>query len=94
MGFSVTPQVQIRCTERTYRVDMLLGEAAVILEFDGAGKYADGDHRVLWKEKQREDAIRSQGYEVVRVTWTELHDLAALRRKVEAAVDRARRRSA
>lgn len=93
MGFPVTPQVQVRCTHRTYRVDLLLDAAAVILEFDGAGKYTDGDRRVLWKEKEREDALRAQGYEVIRVTWAELHDLATLRGKVAAAVDRPRRRS-
>jgi len=47
---------------------------------------------VLVAEKIREDHIRELGYEMVRVIWAELNDLVALRRRIEAAVGRARSR--
>lgn len=35
-------------------------------------KHADGDPRVLWDEKRREDRLRALGYQVVRITWADL----------------------
>ena len=42
----------------------------------------------------REDQIRELDYGMGRVIWRELDDLVMLRRKVERAIDSARRRSA
>lgn len=68
------------------RVDALVG-ATVVVEFDGATKYAgaDGD-RNLVSEKRREDRLRSLGYHVIRVTWDELADGAALVARIRRAV--------
>lgn len=73
-GVEVTPQATIRnhSGEFVARVDFLVKGTMVILEFDGRVKYADGDGRTLWNEKQREDALRRLGYLVVRVTWEDL----------------------
>lgn len=81
------PQVTIRTAQGQFvaRVDFLLGR--VVIEFDGMSKY--DDLSVLRSEKRREDALRSLGYQVVRITWAELADLPALRRKIAAALARA-----
>lgn len=53
---------------RRYRADFLLGDR-VILECDGAVKYAD---QTPWQEKQRQSDLEAAGYWVVRCTWEEL----------------------
>ena len=104
MGVAATPQVRITAPGFTAYVDFLVDREDVVLEFDGRVKYdraADqpdpfGHRRtpqqVLWAEKQREDRLRELGYEVVRVTWSDLDDPVALARRIGAAVNRARRR--
>lgn len=83
----VEPQVTLRTASGEFvaRVDFLLGR--VVIEFDGMGKY--DDLSVLRAEKRREDALRSLGYQVVRLTWADLADLPALRRRIDAARSRA-----
>jgi very-short-patch-repair endonuclease len=64
------------------RVDLLVGER-VVVEFDGAVKYAGLDGaRELMKEKQREERLRDAGYRVVRVTWADLSHPDRLVRRV------------
>ena len=53
---------------RRYRADFLIGDR-VILEADGAVKYAD---QTPWQEKQRQSDLEAAGYWVVRCTWEEL----------------------
>ncbi len=96
MDCPVTPQARITGAGRTAYVDFLLDEYPVVVEFDGLVKYgANGlrpGHEELIAEKQREDWLRELGYEVVRVTWRDLDDLAALRRRINAAIHRAKAR--
>ena len=85
-------------------MDFLLDEEKVVVEFDGKVKYTRtaetpdpfGNRRtqqeVLWLEKRREDRLRELGYEVLRVTWSELDDPQALALRSAAAVRRARTR--
>ncbi|MFI5706211.1 type IV toxin-antitoxin system AbiEi family antitoxin domain-containing protein [Kribbella sp. NPDC051620] len=75
------------------RVDFLFEEWAVIVEFDGALKYAGKGSAPLVLEKAREDALRDLGYEVVRATWSDLSAPAAFTVRVAQARDRSRRRS-
>ncbi|KRB48042.1 hypothetical protein [Terrabacter sp. Root181] len=108
-----TPQVLIRTRQGPKRVDALLDDHPVVLEFDGAVKYrpaegaaaaaraAEGDGRAglpadnpLFAEKVREDAIRDEDYEVVRVVWSQLGDPGGIRRRIESAARRAARRAA
>lgn len=64
------------------------------MEFDGFVKYSRADPyrldrcptEVLVAEKIREDRLRELGWIVLRVTWSELDDPAALRRRVERAL--------
>jgi hypothetical protein len=64
----------------------------VLVEFDGLVKYAARDEEeaqtLLFAEKQREDAIRGAGYEVVRLTWSDLRRPEVVRAKIDAAIAR------
>ena len=63
------PQEWVRgASGRRYRVDFLIGDR-VVLECDGAVKYAD---QTPWQEKQRQSDLEAAGYWVVRCTWDEL----------------------
>lgn len=67
-------------------------------EFDGKDKYgslrrADQTAEdVVLEEKDREDALREQGFEMVRWRWDVLRDPQLLRRKIQSGFDRADRR--
>lgn len=82
--------------------DFYIEEFDTVAEFDGKLKYGRALYEasgriedvdlgeVVWNEKRREDAIRDQGNEMVRMVWSELdgHDKETLGR-----FDRAFRRS-
>ncbi|WP_299440817.1 type IV toxin-antitoxin system AbiEi family antitoxin domain-containing protein [uncultured Phycicoccus sp.] len=73
-GLPVRSQVEVRDPAGRFvgRVDLLVGDR-VVVEFDGAVKYAGAEGReALVREKRREDALRALGYLVVRVTWADL----------------------
>lgn len=90
VGIRATPQVTISDGEFTARVDLLVDGTSVIVEFDGAMKYAgDTGRDALVAEKWREDRLRELGFTVVRVVWRELGDVKALERRVRAAMSRA-----
>lgn len=72
----------------TCRVDFWIPELGVVVEFDGRQKYVDpamtggaDPTDVLWREKLREDRLRSRPEvrAVVRVTWWHLVDLDRFR---------------
>lgn len=68
------------------RVDFLFRRQRLIVEFDGKVKYGGADGRdALFREKRREDALRSLGYQVVRLTWRDLHDPALVHRLISGA---------
>ncbi len=84
--------------------DLYIDEYSTAIEFDGKLKYGrelyersgtldDVDvGEVVWREKRREDAIRDEGHEVIRLVWSELdgHDRLVAGR-LERAFTRARR---
>jgi very-short-patch-repair endonuclease len=87
----VEPQVEIRDSRGRFvgRVDFLFRAQRTVVEFDGLVKYAGADGRqALIDEKRREDALRSLGYQVVRLTWRDLHDPASVNRLVREAFSR------
>ncbi|NMM23103.1 MAG: hypothetical protein HHJ11_06345 [Phycicoccus sp.] len=89
---TVEPQVEIRDERGKFvgRVDFLFRAQRTIVEFDGLVKYACADGRqALIDEKRREDALRSLGYQVVRLTWRDLHNPALVERLIRAAFSRA-----
>ncbi len=94
-GWDVEPQAIIRDREGLFvgRVDFLLRETPIVVEFDGRAKYGlDGDvEGAHWREKLRHDRLNDAGYVVVRVVWRDLFDPGSVPRKVTAAASRARR---
>jgi hypothetical protein len=106
LKIAATPQVWIQTRQGRKRVDALLDDHPVVLEFDGAVKYLSQRYRYaspgrvevpvenpLFIEKTREDAIRDEEYEVVRVVWAHLDDPGDIHRRIDAAVVRAARRA-
>ncbi len=55
---------------------------------------AEGVDNPLFAEKVREDAIRDEHFEVVRVVWSQLDAPGDIRRRIDAAVARSARRAA
>lgn len=81
------------------------GWDGVLGEHDGRGKYGIGVDtdpqeagRILWREKQREDRFRDQGWEVARWTFADHYRRgtipARVRRAQARVLERRRRRSA
>lgn len=86
------PQAEIRDEQGTFvaRVDFLLPQYGVIVEFDGAVKYGEGGTNALLAEKTREDRLRDLGYQVVRVTWADLEHPSTLLQRIRRAIARSR----
>lgn len=86
-GFQV-PELQheFRLPDGTrYFVDFYWPEAGIVGEFDGAQKYlrsrdisGKDPSVVVWEEKQREDALRRLGLDVLRLTWRDICTLGRL----------------
>lgn len=100
LGYDLDPQFASGLTGPgggRLRNDFRILGTNVLVEFDGLVKYAarDGEEaqRLLFAEKQREDALREAGYEVVRLTWSDLRNPEQVRAKIEAAIARSLRRA-
>lgn len=94
VGFPWQSQVPLGGPGVSYIVDFLVGDW-VVVEFDGDVKYGgDQGHLELIHEKRREDWLRDQGFEVVRVVWRDLRDPGEVARRVHRAMVRARARHA
>lgn len=74
------------------RCDFAWPQFRLIVEFDGAVKYqrharpgeTPGD--VVFREKQREDALRAAGWTVVRITWADLGRPRETAERIRAAM--------
>ncbi len=84
--------------------DFYVDEYATAIEFDGKLKYGRALYErsgriedvdlgdIVWREKRREDAIRDEGHEVVRLVWSELDGQdRVVAARLERAFARARR---
>lgn len=88
---TVDPQVEIRDERGRFvgRVDFLFRAQPPAVEFDGLVKYGGTDGRqALIDEKRREDALRSLGYQMVRLTWRNLRDPGLVDRPIRKAFAR------
>jgi hypothetical protein len=94
LGFTgVELQAELRDDADTLaaRVDLLLPDLGVAMEFDGRVKYQAAmrngrdPEEVVVAEKLREDRIRRLGWMVVRVTWDDLLDPARLAHRIRSA---------
>ena len=100
------PTLQHRVHDSTGRLigitDLYVDEIVTAVEFDGRLKYGRALYEssgepdqvdvgeVVWREKIREDAIRDEGNEMVRIVW---HELDGHDRQVAGRFDRAAKRS-
>ena len=74
------------------RVDFGFPAYATVVEFDGRVKYREDAVGTVVREKAREDALREAGYEVVRISWSDLDDPRATALRIVRALRRGRRR--
>ena len=88
LGYELEPQVELVVEGRRFRPDFRIRGTRVLVEFDGAVKYA-GDGRSLFAEKQREDALRRAGWVVVRVVWADLSRPHVVLARVRSALSTA-----
>ncbi|MDN5796143.1 MAG: hypothetical protein L0H79_10390 [Intrasporangium sp.] len=86
LGYDLEPQFEVAAGGHRFRADFRIKRTKVLVEFDGAVKYADGDRRTLFDEKRREDALRRAGWVVVRVVWADLSRPDVVRRRIADAV--------
>ena len=95
------PELQVEIRTRSGRLlgrcDFGWEELGTVGEFDGRVKYGRlGDGRavedVVWDEKRREDAIRSQGLQMVRWVTADLYPPLELERNLRQAFARGRPR--
>ncbi|MFT4185942.1 MAG: RAP domain-containing protein [Micrococcaceae bacterium] len=65
-----------------YRVDIAYPEYSLIVEVDGKQKYfelTDDIKETLYHEKLRQDIIERNGWKIVRLTWSDIHNFDKLR---------------
>lgn len=90
-GIDLIPQVTIRDSAGDFvaRVDFLVRGTKVVIEFDGRLTYDGDGGTALFEEKKREDRLRSLGYVLVRLIWSDLERpglaVAKVRRALRAA---------
>jgi very-short-patch-repair endonuclease len=89
LGIAFTPQVRVATDSGLFRADFAVDGTRVLVEFDGKVKY--DRPRALFDEKQREDALRREGWVVVRFVWADLRHPARLARRIDEAVALSRR---
>ncbi len=91
-------QLAIHTDAGPFRADVAWTAQRVVGEFDGRVKYGrlvrPGEQAadVAWRERQRELAIERAGWDVVRFTWADVHDLRLVRQRLLEAFARASRR--
>ena len=83
-------QVEVRTAAGLYRLDFAWRREKVALEFDGRTKYFDYQptEEVLFKERQRENALIEAGWTFVRITWKDLFDEGAFKERILSALGR------
>ena len=100
LGYRFTPQVEVEAEGRRWRADFELDDEPVVIEFDGLAKYS-GDvvhptaeqlRRALAVEKWREDRLRDTVARSSGSAGGARIDLRLIRSRVDAAVQRSRRR--
>ena len=89
LGYRLEPQLEVATDVGDRYADFRIEGTRVLVEFDGAEKYAD--KRASFGEKWREDAMRRKGWFFARYVWAELDDVALIRDRTQAAIVDSRR---
>lgn len=89
-------QVRLMVHGNAYRVDGAWRDIKLALEFDGKTKYFDykPTDEAIYEERLRERELMEAGWSFVRVVWADLANPGLLCRRIEAAMENARRRMA
>lgn len=69
------------------RVDFAWPALGIILEFDGRVKYEKDGGRAAFKEKRREDRLRTLGWVIVRCIWSDLRRFDSVAGELRRALD-------
>ena len=89
LGFVLDPQFRVVTDDGEKFADFRIRGTRVLVEFDGAEKYAT--KAAGFAEKRREDAMRRRGHFFARYVWAELNDVALIAARAEQAIADSRR---
>jgi len=89
LGYGVEVQSWVAAEGSRYRADLRIVGSRVLVEYDGLGKYDDPTE--LRRERAREAALRTAGWDVVRFGGEDLDHPEVIERRLDAALARARR---
>ncbi|MEE2568810.1 hypothetical protein V1638_05295 [Pseudarthrobacter sp. J64] len=86
------PEIQLEVISRAgrHRMDFGWKERRIALEFDGKTKYFDyaPTKEVLYRERQRENALTEDGWMFVRLIWQDLFNEESFKARIIAALRR------
>ncbi|MDI2034653.1 type IV toxin-antitoxin system AbiEi family antitoxin domain-containing protein [Paenarthrobacter nitroguajacolicus] len=82
-------QVRVSTVEGDHRLDLAWRNKKLALEFDGKVKYFDyaPTSEVLYKERQRENALIELGWTFIRIKWRDLHREQEFKMRVLRALE-------
>lgn len=89
LGYPIEVQYPVVAEGSRYRADLRIAGTRVLIEYDGLGKYDDPAE--LRRERAREAALRTAGWDVVRFGGDDLDRPDVIERRLDAALARARR---
>ena len=86
--FPVTTQHEIHVGGRTYFADIAIVDSKIIFEFDGLAKLGSSKAEIEAEKRRwvlRDEALRDDGWSIIRVCWADFEDFTALRRRIRRA---------
>jgi hypothetical protein len=89
LGYVLIPQFPVVTDDGEKFADFGIRGTRVLVEFDGAEKYATKS--AGFAEKRREDAMRRRGHFFARFVWAELDDVALIAARTAGAIADSRR---
>jgi very-short-patch-repair endonuclease len=89
LGHVLVPQFAVDTDLGTKHADFRIRGTRVLVEFDGAEKYAT--QSAGFSEKKREDAMRRKGWFFARYVWADLDNVPLIRSRADQAIADSRR---
>lgn len=84
----VVTQHEIRLGGRTYYADIAVVDLKIIFEFDGLAKLGSSKAEIEAEKRRwvlRDEALRDDGWKVIRVCWADFEDFHTLRQRIRRA---------